>query len=57
MSDRCATEKKFNKIFTESRCSVLPDIVSCWDILTSKQQQKMRAVDDFYCGLPFCEIG
>ena len=28
MPDHCATQKKFNKIFTEFRCSVLPDIVS-----------------------------
>ena len=53
MSDRCATQKKFNKIFSEFRCSVLPDIVTNWDTLTSEHQQKMKTVNDFYCGLHF----
>ena len=38
MSDRCATQTNFNKIFTEFRCSVLPDIVFSRDTLTSEQQ-------------------
>ena len=53
MSDRCATPKKFHKIFTEFRCSVVPDIVSNWDTLTLEHQQKMKTVNDFYCGLHF----
>ena len=53
MLDRCATQKKFHKIFTEFRYSVLPDIVSNCDTLTSEHQQKMKTVNDFYCALHF----
>lgn len=39
MSDLYVTQTKFNKIFTEFLCSVLPDIVSNWELLSKQQQQ------------------
>ena len=39
MSDLYVTQTKFNKIFTEFLCSVLPDIVSNWQLLSKQQQQ------------------
>ena len=49
MSDQCATQKKFIKIFTEFQCLVLPDIASKWEPLLSEHQEKMKIVNDFYC--------
>ena len=53
MFERCATQRKFNRLFTEFRSSILPDIISNWNPLSVLEQQKFKTVNDFYCGLHF----
>ena len=33
--------------------SILPDVISNWNSLSVLEQQKLKAVNDFYCGLHF----
>ena len=53
MFERCATQRKFNRLFTKFRSSILPDIISNWNSLSVLEQQKFKTVNDFYCGLHF----
>ena len=53
MSDHCATQKKFNRLFTEFCSSIRSDVISNWNSLSVLEQQKLKTVNDFYCGLHF----
>ena len=35
MSDRCATQKKFNNLFTKFRKELLPDVIKNWENLSN----------------------
>ena len=51
MSDRAATEKKFNELFETYRSDALPDVIQGWDSFEEQQQQAMTKVLNFFCGL------
>ena len=53
MSDRCTTQKKFNRIFCEYRKSVIPTITENWNELSITEQGKLTKVNEFFCGLHF----
>ena len=53
MSDRCATQKKFNKILIEYRKSVIPALTENWSDLSLEEQSKLLSVNEFFCGLHF----
>ena len=53
MSDRCATQKKFNDLFEEYRSSVIPDVIDKWNTLTDVEQKNLNSINDFFCGLHF----
>ena len=53
MSDRCATQKKFNRIFTEYRETVIPSVQENWQTLTVDEQKDLAKVNQFFCGLHF----
>ena len=39
MSDRCATQKKFNNIFIDYRKSVLPQIIENWEFCSTEEKK------------------
>ena len=55
MSDRCATQKKFNNLFVEYRKQIVPLALKDqgWENLSQEQQKKILNVNEFYCGLHF----
>ena len=53
MSDRCTTQKKFNRIFTEYRKSVIPTTTENWAQISKEEQEKLTKVNEFFCGLHF----
>ena len=53
MSDRCATQKKFNTLFCEFRKSVFPNVIENWSNLNLEQQKSLSTVIDFFRGLHF----
>jgi len=53
MSDRHIVQKKFNTIFQEYRCSVLPHVVTGWKNLNALMKEKISKVNDFFCGMHF----
>ena len=53
MSDRCATQKKFNNLFIEFRKNVLPHTIKNFNDLSLEQQKKMANVNQFFCGLHY----
>ena len=53
MSDRCATQKKFNNLFTKFRKELLPDVIKNLENLSNDQQQYLGNVNDFFCDLHF----
>ena len=53
MSDCCATDKKFNNLFTKFRKELLPDVIKNWENLPNDQQKSLGNVIDFFCGLHF----
>ena len=53
ISDPCDTQEKFSRLFTEFCSSIRPDVISNWNFLSVLEQQKLKTVNDFYCGLRF----
>ena len=53
MSERCATQKKFNNLLVEYWTSIIPKIISNCDNLSKEEQDKMTNVNDFFHGLHF----
>ena len=53
MSDRCTTQKKFNRMFSEYRNSIVPDITENWAQLSQNERDKLSKVNEFFCGLHF----
>ena len=53
MSDCCATDKKFNNLFTKFRKELLPDVIKNWENLPTDQQKSLGNVIDIFCGLHF----
>ena len=53
ISDRCATDKKFNNLFTKFRKELLPDVIKNWENLSNDQQQSLGNGYEFFCGLHF----
>ena len=53
MSDRCNTQKKFNKLFIDYRSTVLPKIKSNWNELSEDEKAKHLNVHQYFCGLHF----
>ena len=51
MSDRCNTQKKFNKLFIEYRSKIIPKMRSDWETLSSDEQKKILNVHEYFCGL------
>ena len=53
MSDRHAAEKHFNKLLTDYRSEILPDIVSGWVEATETEREQLTRMNNFFCGLHF----
>lgn len=51
MSDRAATEVKFNELLHKYRSEALPVIVTNWDDLTEQEQLCTENMYNFFCGL------
>lgn len=51
MSDRAATQIKFNTLLEEYRQSVLPDVVDNYEHLTEDERRSMGKLCNFFCGL------
>jgi hypothetical protein len=51
MSDRAATQKKFNELLEEYRKTLLPDIVKDYSLLTEAEQASVGTLLNFFCGL------
>ena len=51
MSDRAATELKFNELLEEYRRDVLPKVVRDWEELTDEEKEIMGRLNNFFCGL------
>ena len=52
MSDRCDTQKKFNKLFMEFRKNILKHAIN-FDDLSQMEQEEMVDVNQFFCGLHY----
>ena len=53
MSDRCYTQKKFNKLLIDYRNTVLPKVKSNWELLSESEKSKHLNVNEYFCGLHF----
>ena len=53
MSDRCNTQKKFNKLFIDYRSTALPKIKSNWNGLSEGEKAKQLNIHQYFCGLHF----
>ena len=53
MSDRCYTQKKFNKLLIDYRNTVLPKVKSNWELLSESEKTKHLNVNEYFCGLHF----
>ena len=51
MSDRAATEAKFNELLQTYRAEILPVIVDDWKNLSQELQDKLSRLNNFFCGL------
>lgn len=51
MSDRAATEKKFNGLLQTCRAEIIPVIVDDWKNLSKELQDKLSRLNNFFCGL------
>jgi hypothetical protein len=51
MSDRAATEIKFNELLESYREEVLPHIVGDWNDIHEEDQKVISRLNDFICGL------
>ena len=46
MSDRCIVQKIFNCLLEDYRTSVLPEVISSWNDLTTEEQSSMSSLKD-----------
>ena len=53
MSDRSIVQKNFNTMLHDWRSEILPDITEGWSDLTDEEKTKLRAMNNFFCGLHF----
>lgn len=53
MSDRHAAEKLFCHLLADYRESILPDVVSDWEILSQHQKDQIIRMNSFFCGLHY----
>ena len=53
MSDRHATQIKFNKLFEDYRKELLPLLRSDWNDLNEEEKQNASRINSFFCGLHF----
>jgi hypothetical protein len=51
MSDRAATETKFNDLLATYRSECLPLMTEGWDHFTKEAKGKMNEMNNFFCGL------
>ena len=51
MSDRCNTQKNFNKLIINYRNTILPNIKSNWELLSETEKSKHLNVNEYFCGL------
>lgn len=51
MSDRAATELKFNELLELYRKEILPDVINNWEELTEDMQTQLSRLNNFFCGL------
>ena len=51
MSDRAATESKFNELLEAYRTDILPAVVAEWDHLTEEDKTVFSRLNNFVCGL------
>ncbi|XP_033731138.1 uncharacterized protein LOC117320739 [Pecten maximus] len=51
MSDRAATEMKFNQLLETYRCEVLPEMVQDWNDLDEEDRNVLSRLNNFFCGL------
>ena len=51
MSDRAATEMKFNNLLESYREEILPEIVNDWDQLQEEDRRVLGRLNNFFCGL------
>lgn len=51
MSDRAATEMKFNQLLAEYRTEVLPEMVRDWHELEEDDRIVLSCLNNFFCGL------
>lgn len=51
MSDRAATEMKFNELLQSYREEILPDIVQDWENLYDEDRRVLSRLNNFFWGL------
>lgn len=51
MSDRAATETKFNDLLKEYRDTLLPDVIENYNTLSAESQLAISSMNTFFCGL------
>ena len=53
MSDRSATQKKFNEHLLKCRAEILRRVVPGWESFSEDQKVKLRTMNNYFCGLHF----
>ena len=53
MSDRCYTQKIFNKLLIDYKNTILPKVKSNWELLSESEKSKHLNVHEYFCGLHF----
>ena len=53
MSDRCATQKKFNELFIQFCKSLLPELLNNRENLSLDEQNRLANLNEFFCRLHF----
>ena len=51
MSDRAATETKFNNLLESYRAEILPVVLSDWEEFDEDLKQQLMRMNNFFCGL------
>ena len=51
MSDRAATETKFNELLKDYRDSLLPDVVHIFVTLNGDSKHAISSMNNFFCGV------
>ena len=53
MTDRQIVQKKFNLMLEEYRCKILPDVIEWWEHLAEAEQERIKEIYLYFCGLHF----